>query len=73
MSKKLMAAVTASKQQLGELIGTIGLGDAENGSTDILCRVYEYFLTQCGWEERRTVLHAALRGGKLQREMGGTS
>ena len=36
------------KQRLGELIdliGTIGLGDAENRSKDILGRVYEYFLT----------------------------
>ena len=37
------------KQRLGELIdliGTIGLGDAENRSKDILGRVYEYFLAQ---------------------------
>jgi type I restriction enzyme M protein len=37
------------KQRLGELIdlvGTIGLGDKENRSKDILGRVYEYFLTQ---------------------------
>ena len=36
------------KQQLGELIdliGTIGLGDKENRSKDILGRVYEYFLS----------------------------
>jgi len=35
------------KQRLGELIdliGTIGLGDAESRSKDILGRVYEYFL-----------------------------
>jgi type I restriction enzyme M protein len=35
------------KQRLGELIdlvGTIGLGDKENRSKDILGRVYEYFL-----------------------------
>lgn len=35
------------KRRLGELtdlIGTIGLGDAENRSKDILGRVYEYFL-----------------------------
>jgi len=35
------------KQRLGELIdlvGTIGLGDKENKSKDILGRVYEYFL-----------------------------
>jgi type I restriction enzyme M protein len=37
------------KHRLGELIdliGTIGLGDAENRSKDILGRVYEYFLSQ---------------------------
>ena len=37
------------KQRLGELIdliGTIGLGDYENRSKDILGRVYEYFLGQ---------------------------
>lgn len=37
------------KHRLGELIdlvGTIGLGSAENRSKDILGRVYEYFLTQ---------------------------
>ena len=37
------------KQRLGELIdliGTIGLGDAENRSKDILGRVYEYFLAR---------------------------
>ena len=37
------------KHRLGELIdviGTIGLGDAENRSKDILGHVYEYFLTQ---------------------------
>jgi type I restriction enzyme M protein len=37
------------KQRLGELIdliGTIGLGDEENRSRDILGRVYEYFLSQ---------------------------
>jgi type I restriction enzyme M protein len=37
------------KQRLGELvdlISTIGLGDAENRSKDILGRVYEYFLSQ---------------------------
>ena len=36
------------KQRLGELIdliGTIGLGDKENRSKDILGRVYEYFLS----------------------------
>ncbi|MEQ1759425.1 MAG: class I SAM-dependent DNA methyltransferase [Vicinamibacterales bacterium] len=37
------------KHRLGELIdlvGTIGLGDKENRSKDVLGRVYEYFLTQ---------------------------
>jgi type I restriction enzyme M protein len=37
------------KQRLGELIdliGTIGLGDKESRSKDILGRVYEYFLAQ---------------------------
>jgi len=37
------------KQRLGELIdliGTIGLGDSESKSKDILGRVYEYFLGQ---------------------------
>jgi type I restriction enzyme M protein len=37
------------QHRLGELIdlvSTIGLGDAENRSRDILGRVYEYFLTQ---------------------------
>ncbi len=37
------------KQRLGELIdlvGTIGLGDKESRSKDILGRVYEYFLGQ---------------------------
>ncbi len=35
------------KQRLGELIdlvGTIGLGDRESRSKDVLGRVYEYFL-----------------------------
>ncbi len=38
-----------AKQRLGELIdlvGTIGLGDQESRSKDILGRVYEYFLSQ---------------------------
>lgn len=38
-----------NKQRLGELIdliGTIGLGDRENRSKDILGRVYEYFIGQ---------------------------
>ncbi len=43
------ARPSLDKQMLGELIdliGTIGLGDAENRSKDILGRVYEYFLGQ---------------------------
>jgi len=42
------------KQRLGELvdlISTIGLGDAENRSKDILGRVYEYFLSQFASKE----------------------
>ena len=41
------ARPTLDKQTLGELIdlvSTIGLGDAENRSKDVLGRVYEYFL-----------------------------
>jgi type I restriction enzyme M protein len=41
------ARPTLNKQRLGELIdliGTIGLGDAQSRSKDILGRVYEYFL-----------------------------
>jgi len=43
------AKESLDKQRLGELIdlvGTIGLGDSENRSKDILGRVYEYFLGQ---------------------------
>lgn len=43
------ARPSLDKHRLGELIdliGTIGLGDAENRSKDILGRVYEYFLGQ---------------------------
>ena len=43
------ARPTLNKQRLGELIdliGTIGLGDKESRSKDILGRVYEYFLGQ---------------------------
>ncbi|MFH1471845.1 MAG: class I SAM-dependent DNA methyltransferase [Nanoarchaeota archaeon] len=41
------ARAALDKQRLGELIdliGTIGLGDAESRSKDILGRVYEYFI-----------------------------
>jgi len=43
------ARPTLDKQRLGELIdliGTIGLGDSESRSKDILGRVYEYFLSK---------------------------
>lgn len=46
---KEYARPALDKQRLGELIdliGTIGLGDKENRSKDILGRVYEYFLSQ---------------------------
>ncbi len=46
---KNYARPALDKQRLGELIdliGTIGLGDRENRSKDILGRVYEYFLSQ---------------------------
>ena len=46
---KSYARPALDKQRLGELIdliGTIGLGDRENRSKDILGRVYEYFLGQ---------------------------
>ena len=46
---KNYARPALDKQRLGELIdliGTIGLGDKENRSKDILGRVYEYFLGQ---------------------------
>ncbi|MFN7502819.1 MAG: class I SAM-dependent DNA methyltransferase, partial [Dolichospermum sp.] len=44
------------KRLLGELIdliGTIGLGDAESRSKDILGRVYEYFLGQFASAEKK--------------------
>ena len=46
---KEYARPALDKQRLGELldlIGTIGLGDKQNRSKDILGRVYEYFLSQ---------------------------
>jgi len=46
---KEYARPALDKQRLGELIdliGTIGLGDVESKSKDILGRVYEYFLGQ---------------------------
>ena len=47
--QKNYARETLNKQRLGELIdliGTVGLGDKESKSKDILGRVYEYFLGQ---------------------------
>ena len=49
MLPKDYARATLDKKRLGELIdliGTIGLGDKEHRSKDILGRVYEYFLGQ---------------------------
>jgi type I restriction enzyme M protein len=46
---KIYGRESLDKQRLGELIdlvGTIGLGDRESRSKDILGRVYEYFLGQ---------------------------
>ncbi len=46
---KNYARESLDKQRLGELIdlvGTIGLGDRESRSKDVLGRVYEYFLGQ---------------------------
>jgi type I restriction enzyme M protein len=46
---KNYARPALDKQRLGELIdliGTIGLGDKENRSKDVLGRVYEYFIGQ---------------------------
>ena len=62
------ARPSLDKFRLGELIdliGTIGLGDSENRSKDILGRVYEYFLGQFASAEGKKggeVLHAAMRG-----------
>ena len=47
MLPKDYARPTLDKQRLGELIdliGTIGLGDKESRSKDVLGRVYEYFI-----------------------------
>lgn len=47
--QKNYARPALNKQRLGELIdviGTIGLGDKESRSKDVLGRVYEYFLGQ---------------------------
>ena len=53
------------KRRLGELIdliGTIGLGDAENRSKDIIGRVYEYFLGQFASAEGRRAASSTRRG-----------
>ena len=62
------ARPSLDKQRLGELIdlvATIGLGDKENRSRDILGRVYEYFLGQFASAEGKKggggVLHTPLR------------
>ena len=51
---KEYARPSLDKQKLGELIdiiGTIGLGDKENRSKDIIGRVYEYFLSKFASQE----------------------
>jgi type I restriction enzyme M protein len=61
------ARPTLNKQRLGELIdliGTIGLGDAESRSKDVLGRVYEYFLGRFAAAEGK-------RGGRDVRVVGG--
>lgn len=53
---KEYARPALDKHRLGELIdlvATIGLGDSENRSKDILGRVYEYFLSQFASAEGR--------------------
>ncbi len=58
---KIYARPGLDKQRLGELIdliGTIGLGEQENRSKDILGRVYEYFLSEFASEEGK-------RGGQF--------
>ena len=52
------------KNRLGELIdliGTIGLGEKENRSKDILGRVYEYFLSQFASAEGKKGASSTLR------------
>jgi type I restriction enzyme M protein len=62
---KEYARPALDKHRLGELIdliGTIGLGDRESRSKDILGRVYEYFfepVRQRRGQAERPVLHAA--------------
>ncbi len=61
---KNYARPALDKQRLGELIdlvGTIGLGDYESKSKDILGRVYEYFLGQFADAEEKNL--AGLRYG----------
>ena len=57
------------KQRLGELIdliGTIGLGDAESRSKDILGRVYEYFLGQFASAEGRRAASSTRRAASSE-------
>ena len=59
---KNYARPSLDKQRLGELIdliGTIGLGDRDNRSKDILGRVYEYFLGQFAGEQGFCLFHDA--------------
>jgi type I restriction enzyme M protein len=54
--EKNYARPSLDKQRLGELIdliSTLGLGDAENRSKDIIGRVYEYFLSEFASAEGR--------------------
>lgn len=54
--EKNYARPSLDKQRLGELIdliSTLGLGDAENRSKDIIRRVYEYFLSEFASAEGR--------------------
>ena len=54
--EKNCARPSLDKQRLGELIdliSTLGLGDAENRSKDIIRRVYEYFLSEFASAEGR--------------------
>ena len=57
---KEYARPNLDRTRLGELIdliGKIGLGDAENRAKDILGRVYEYFLTSFASSEGKNGGH----------------
>ncbi len=65
-----------SKQRLGELvdlIGTIGLGDRENRSKDILGRVYEYStqIPVCVWFLSRNKRNGVGQEGRTLRDRSG--